>query len=133
MVSLEWANLSSEEKFGKDTFAKIVFFWQAPPMTVSQQVEEKIRQAFDPLHLEVINESAMHNVPKGSESHFKLIIISEKFLGKSLLERHRLVNETLSTLLKEKIHALSMQTFTSEEWNKKEGKTLASPPCSKKV
>lgn len=98
-------------------------------MPLQNQLEQKIRNAFAPKHLEVINESGMHSVPAGSESHFKLVIVSSKFLGKKLMERHRMVNEILAHELKEKIHALSLQTLTPEEWEKKEGTITASPPC----
>lgn len=60
-------------------------------------------------HLEVINESHKHNVPKGSESHFKVVIVSDLFESKAIIERHRMVNSALSDELKESIHALSIQ------------------------
>lgn len=42
-------------------------------------VEKKLQDFFLPAYMEVINESYMHNVPKGSESHFKVIVVSDKF------------------------------------------------------
>ncbi|MGI9323235.1 MAG: BolA family protein [Pseudomonadales bacterium] len=41
-----------------------------------------------------MNESGNHNVPPGSESHFKLVLVSSEFDGKPLVQRHRLVNQT---------------------------------------
>ena len=50
-------------------------------MSVQTRIEEKIVDAIPVLGLEVINESYMHNVPPGSESHFKVVIISDEFTG----------------------------------------------------
>ncbi len=51
----------------------------------------------------------MHSVPKGSETHFKVVVISDMFKDKSLLERHRTVNQLLDDELKNGVHALSIQ------------------------
>ena len=48
-------------------------------MTVQQTIESKIRGSLDPSYLTVVNESHMHSVPPGSESHFKLVIVSDSF------------------------------------------------------
>ncbi|NKB60562.1 MAG: BolA/IbaG family iron-sulfur metabolism protein, partial [Alphaproteobacteria bacterium] len=45
-------------------------------MTVQETIERKIAESLTPAHLDVINESHMHNVPPGSESHFKLVIVT---------------------------------------------------------
>ena len=66
---------------------------------VKDRIEQKLTDAFDPRHLEVVNESGNHNVPDGSETHFKVVIVSDEFEGKRLLARHRHVNETLATNL----------------------------------
>ena len=98
-------------------------------MKVQKRIETKIRNSLDPAHLEVINESHMHHVPPGSESHFRLVIVSEEFNGKPLLDRHRRVNRILAKELQEVIHALALQTMTPEEWAGKSGGVAASPPC----
>jgi len=98
-------------------------------MTVQSQVEVKIRERFSPIFLEVINESSHHNVPPGSESHFKVIVVSEQFEGKMLVDRHRAINETLAQELKEGIHALSLHAFTHAEWEKKSKQSSQSPDC----
>lgn len=97
-------------------------------MTIQQIIIDKLQQ-FTPIHLEVINESHMHNVPVGSESHFKVIIVSDDFTGKMLVARHRMINQRLQHELKESIHALSLHTMTEPEWLKKQGKVATSPPC----
>ena len=50
-------------------------------MTIQETIEQKIATSLAPVHLEVINESHMHNVPPGSESHFKVVIVTDTFDG----------------------------------------------------
>ncbi len=95
-------------------------------------VESAIRsnlETLSPLYCDVINESNMHNVPEGSESHFKVVVVTEQFAGKMLVARHRLVNQVLKTLLEGPIHALSLHTMTPDEWFEKGGQLPDSPDC----
>jgi BolA protein len=98
-------------------------------MSVQQDIESKLQAALQPDYLEVINESGNHNVPAGSESHFKVVIASPAFDGKLLVARHRKVNEILAEELKHKIHALALHTYTPAEWVELNGGAPASPPC----
>ncbi len=97
-------------------------------MSVEDDIINKLNNALNPQHLEVINESHMHNVPPGSESHFKVIAVSEAFNGKMLVARHRLINKALEEELAGPVHALALHTMTPEEWAEK-GAAPASPPC----
>lgn len=97
-------------------------------MNIKNLIEVKL-QSLQPQFLEVTNESHMHNVPQGSESHFKVIIVSDEFNGKMLLARHRMVNSILADELAHAIHALVLHTMTIEEWSKKNKTTKNSPPC----
>ena len=102
-------------------------------MTIQDNIAKKLNDAFSPEHLEVINESYMHNVPPGSESHFKITIVCDEFKGKMLIARHRLVNKVLEDELQKDrteggIHALALHTLTMEEWFKK-GQVPESPEC----
>ncbi|MBL4711569.1 MAG: BolA/IbaG family iron-sulfur metabolism protein [Gammaproteobacteria bacterium] len=102
-------------------------------MNTQETITNKLNAAFTPEHLEVINESYMHNVPEGSESHFKVVIVCDDFKNKMLIARHRLVNKVLNDELKKEqvdggIHALALHTMTMEEWFKK-GKAPESPEC----
>ena len=97
-------------------------------MTIAAIIEQKLTDELAPLHLEVINESYMHNVPKGSESHFKVIIVSEKFNDLRLIGRHRLVNEVLASQLANDIHALAMHTYTTEQWQKMKNDAVPNSP-----
>jgi BolA protein len=98
-------------------------------MTVQQTIEAKLSARFAPLHLEVVNESHMHSVPAGSESHFRITVVSERFADRRLLERHRAVNEALTDELRGPVHALALHTLTPEEWFARGGETRESPPC----
>ncbi len=97
-------------------------------MSIQQTITSKLEQALSPEHLEVINESHMHNVPEGSESHFKVVIVSDAFKDKMLLARHRMVNKALQEELEGGVHALALHTLTMEEWFEK-GKAPESPLC----
>ena len=98
-------------------------------MTAQQTIEQKIQTALLPSRLDVINESHLHNVPPGSESHFKLVVVSQAFESLSLIQRHQKVNGILEKELKEDIHALSMETHTDLEWEQRAGRTMTSPQC----
>jgi BolA protein len=79
-------------------------------------IVQKLTQAFAPNHLEVINESSGHNVPAGSESHFKVIISADFFREKSAVKRHQAIYAELAEELKISIHALSLFAYSTEEW-----------------
>lgn len=98
-------------------------------MKVQSTIEKKLADDFNPLHLEVINESSNHNVPEGSESHFKVVVVSPVFTEKNLLARHRLINATLSDELNGLIHALAIHTYTESEWKEESNGAPMSPPC----
>ena len=98
-------------------------------MTIQQSIQSKLTGALSPTHLEVINESRNHNVPPGSESHFKVVVVSGQFEGKMLLARHRTINSILADELNNGVHALSLYTATPAEWEAKNGSVAKSPPC----
>ncbi|NIR32170.1 MAG: BolA/IbaG family iron-sulfur metabolism protein [Gammaproteobacteria bacterium] len=98
-------------------------------MRVQRLIEEKLAAGLDPLHLEVTNESHRHNVPPGSESHFKVVLVSDAFADRSLVQRHRMVHELLADPMARGIHALALHTYTSREWRERHGDAPDSPPC----
>ena len=97
-------------------------------MKIQNTITEKLKASLDPSHLYVENESNNHNVPPGSESHFKVTVVSEQFEGKRLIQRHRAVNACLSEELANDIHALAIHTYTAAEWQE-QGVSPASPDC----
>ena len=98
-------------------------------MVIQQKIEQKLLAEYQPAHLQVINESGNHNVPAGSESHFKVVMVSDIFAGKRLIQRHRLINSLLKDELANDIHALALHTYTPEEWGKQFGEYPTSPNC----
>ena len=98
-------------------------------MNMQTQIETKLAKGLNVRHLEVVNESHHHNVPPGSESHFKIVVVAPEFTGKSLINRHRMINGILADELKQQIHALAMHTYTEEEWAELHGDAPLSPPC----
>ena len=79
-----------------------------------------LTEKFAPLHLEILDESAKHAGHPGARAgggHFRVVIVSEAFVGKNRLGRHRAVHEQLGDAFKNEIHALSLQALTPEEWN----------------
>ena len=98
-------------------------------MNVQETIENKITEALSPSYLTVMNESYMHSVPPGSESHFKLVVVTDSFDGVPRVRRHQTVNGILKDELAGPLHALSMETLTPEEWERKGGVVRASPDC----
>lgn len=85
--------------------------------------------ALRPQVCDVDNESAKHNVPPGSESHFKVTIVAEQFCNKPRLARHRMVNALLADELAAGVHALALHLFTPDEWRARNHISPTSPPC----
>ena len=75
-------------------------------MVEPQSIEESIRSGLDVVHLEV----------RGDGAHFEAIVVSPRFAGLSRVRRHQLVYAALGERMREEIHALSMKTFSPEEW-----------------
>ncbi len=100
----------------------------------------RLTEAFSPSHLEIVNESYKHNVPKGAESHFKVLVVSNKFEEKSLVERHRMVNTVLAEQLQtgygpggaggSGIHALSIQAKTPAQFDMGGVAIQSTPNCA---
>ncbi|HID82152.1 MAG TPA: BolA/IbaG family iron-sulfur metabolism protein [Chromatiales bacterium] len=97
-------------------------------MNMQSEIEKKLQTDLDPVHIEVINETHMHNVPEDADSHFKVTVVSERFNDLPLIKQHRLVNAALSDELKQ-IHALALHTYTPDQWFERTGGVPQSPPC----
>ena len=97
-------------------------------MKIQESLTQKLKDQFQPVYLYVENESNNHNVPPGSESHFKVTVVSKQFEGKRLIQRHRAVNACLSDELANDIHALAIHTYTEVEWQE-QGRIPDSPNC----
>jgi BolA family transcriptional regulator, general stress-responsive regulator len=81
--------------------------------TVQHTITNKLREAFTPESLDVIDESHLHEGHAGhrpgGETHFRIYIVSEAFEGKSRIERHRMINATLAAELAGPVHALAIK------------------------
>jgi BolA protein len=88
-------------------------------MPTRNDIMEKLTRAFAPQSLDVVDESHLHaghaGHRPGGETHFRLYIVSEAFQGKSRIERHRMINDTLSGELKGGVHALAIHASTPGE------------------
>jgi BolA protein len=98
-------------------------------MNRQQAIHSRLTDAFQPLHLEVIDESRMHSVPEDAQSHFKVTVVSDAFADQSLVQRHRAVNSLLADEFAHGLHALALHTMTPDEWYTKGGASPESPPC----
>lgn len=103
--------------------------WVIVGMSVQQQIESKLRATLPVFHIEVVNESHMHSVPPGSETHFKLVLVSPEFDGKRAVARHQLVYRLLADELAGPVHALALHTYTAQEWQQRNGNAPDSPQC----
>jgi BolA family transcriptional regulator, general stress-responsive regulator len=81
-------------------------------MSMKNLITEKLSAAFAPQSLDVIDESHLHSGHTGhrpgGETHYRVHIVSEAFRGKSRIDRHRMVNQTLSGELASTVHALAI-------------------------
>jgi BolA family transcriptional regulator, general stress-responsive regulator len=93
-------------------------------------LNNKIENAFEPEILGLENESHKHSSGLGSESHFKILIVSKKFTGLSRVERQRLVYDLFADELKNQIHALSLRLLSPDE--KDQAENFVTPNCVSK-
>ncbi|MHB1237681.1 MAG: BolA family protein [Gallionella sp.] len=75
-------------------------------MVTPESIKLNIEQGMATEHLSVV----------GDGQHFEAVVVSEAFAGKSRVQRHQLVYQTLGDRMRAEIHALSMKTFTPQEW-----------------
>jgi BolA family transcriptional regulator, general stress-responsive regulator len=88
-------------------------------MSAENRMRETLMMALAPTRLDIINESELHAGHRGSpgtgESHFRVLVVSPKFAGRSRVDRHRLVNELLGPELQRGVHALALATYAPGE------------------
>jgi BolA protein len=98
-------------------------------MTVQQDIELQLAQDFVPEYLAVANESHQHSVPVNSETHFKVVLVSQRFEGLRKVARHQQVYAALAEQLAGPVHALALHTYTSAEWQARQEAAPESPEC----
>jgi BolA family transcriptional regulator, general stress-responsive regulator len=88
-------------------------------MSTRDIIINKLRDAFSPESLDVADESHLHEGHAGhrpgGETHFRVYIVSQAFEGKSRVERHRMINATLSAELAGSVHALAIRAEAPKE------------------
>ena len=99
-------------------------------MTAFELIVSQLNVSFDVENLFLENESFMHNVPPNSETHFKLVIVSNDFVELTNVKRHQAIYNALNSTIS-RIHALSIQAFTINEYLKNPV-ILESPDCANK-
>jgi BolA protein len=91
------------------------------PTTIVDAMRLKLITSFSPNYLEINDDSAKHLGHAGhdqrGESHFSVMVVSDVFTGKNRVERQRMVYKCLAEEMQGRIHALSLQTLTSQEYN----------------
>lgn len=98
-------------------------------MVVQNQIEQILRAKFAPQWLEVTNESHMHSVPENSETHFRVVVVSDSFSGQRSVARHQSVYGVLGEQLAGPVHALALHTYTPQEWREHSEGAPQSPDC----
>ncbi len=81
-------------------------------------IEQRLRQAFDPVSLEVLDQSHLHTGHEGAKNgggHFDVRIVSERFAHQNQVKRHRLIYDALDELMSTEIHALGIKAYTPDE------------------
>lgn len=83
----------------------------AKPGPIGTEITQILTKELEPVHLEVVDSS------NGSESHFRVLIVSEKFKNLSLIKCHRLVTDLVKPKIDSgAVHAFSVETLTPDKW-----------------
>lgn len=94
-------------------------------MQVANQIREILSAEFAPTELQIIDDSSKHAGHSGAdprgESHFSVLVVSDKFDGENRVNRQRLVYAALNELLKDRVHALALKTMTPAEFKNAAG------------
>ena len=101
-------------------------------MSRKQRIYNTLFEAIKPQYCEIVDNSSQHNVPPDAESHFHLTIVSETFCQQSRINRSRHIHRLLSDELSTGLHALSLNLYTLEEWQKRNLQAPSAPPCQHK-
>jgi BolA protein len=96
---------------------------------VEQIVTDKLVGQFESEVLQVTNESYMHSVPAGSETHFKVVLVTDQFAGQRQVQRHQAIYAVLAEELAGPIHALALHTYSTDDWAESQRQAPDSPQC----
>jgi len=90
-------------------------------MDIGNKIEQKLGEQLELHHIEIKDFTGRHLNHKQHDGgfHLEAIIVSDSFIDKTLIDRHKIIYAALGELLKHEIHAFSMKTLTKEEWENK--------------
>jgi stress-induced morphogen len=77
-------------------------------MIAAAELRERIQQGVDASHIEVVD--------TGGGDHFRAVVVSPDFEGKSRVQQHQLVYRALGDHMRERVHALALRTLTPRQW-----------------
>jgi BolA protein len=95
---------------------------------IKDDIEKKLNAHFVTELLTVENESHQHNVPAGSESHFKVVLVTGSFKGLNKVKQHQQIYKILADELAGPVHALALHTYDPQAWALTQS-APASPDC----
>lgn len=88
-------------------------------MNVAAQINNILTNALKPVEIQVLDQSHQHAGHAGArpegETHFQVVVVSDSFTGKTRLERHRMINDLLFDLLRDRVHALSLKAYAPDD------------------
>ena len=88
------------------------------PLERKKEITRRLKEAFDPETLGVEDESYLHEGHEGAKDgrgHFRVLIITDAFENKSMIERHRMIYRELAEMMRLDIHALAIDAWSPEE------------------
>ncbi|WP_175623851.1 BolA/IbaG family iron-sulfur metabolism protein [Pseudocolwellia agarivorans] len=85
-------------------------------MAIELLIEEKLINAFSPLHIDITKEKLLFDFPDPEQFHFNVVMISRIFEGLRIKQRHKAINSILAKELIESISVLTLHTYTEKEW-----------------
>ena len=90
-------------------------------MDIGNKIEQKLGKQLELHHIEIKDFTGRHLNHKQHDGgfHLEAVIVSDSFIDKTLIDRHKIIYAALGELLKHEIHAFSMKTLTPEEWENK--------------
>ena len=100
-------------------------------MKLEEKITSKLESAFEPTHLDLLNESHMH-AGMATDSHFNLLLVSQVFSKLKKVQRHQAVYKVLNEELAGPVHALALHLYNPEEWAESEKEIQKSPNCAGK-
>ena len=121
-----------------NNFNKFFYKFTLRNFSRKNRMEEILQSKYSPIKLEIINDSEKHSVAPGSETHFRIFLVSEKFQGKTKVQVHqeiyKLFLNEMGSKHENKLHSLSIVTKTPDEEFPKEGlKSDIPPKCASKI